>query len=35
MFILGFFWKKPSNAALFATIGGFLFRSSLSLCLLL
>jgi SSS family solute:Na+ symporter len=26
MFILGFFWKKTtSNAALFATIGGFLF----------
>jgi SSS family solute:Na+ symporter len=26
MFILGFFWKKAtSNAALFATIGGFLF----------
>jgi SSS family solute:Na+ symporter len=26
MFILGFFWKKStSNAALFATIGGFLF----------
>ena len=25
MFILGFFWKKTtSNAALFATIGGFL-----------
>ena len=26
MFILGFFWKKTtSNAALFATIGGFIF----------
>ncbi|HAK27714.1 MAG TPA: sodium transporter, partial [Sphingobacterium sp.] len=26
MFILGFFWKKAtSNAALFATIGGFIF----------
>jgi SSS family solute:Na+ symporter len=26
MFILGFFWKKTtSNAALFATIGGFMF----------
>ena len=26
MFILGFFWKRTtSNAALFATIGGFLF----------
>ena len=26
MFLLGFFWKKAtSNAALFATIGGFLF----------
>ncbi len=26
MFILGFFWKKASsNAALFATVGGFLF----------
>ena len=26
MFILGFFWKKTtSNAALFATIGGFVF----------
>jgi SSS family solute:Na+ symporter len=26
MFILGFFWKKTtSNAALFATVGGFIF----------
>jgi SSS family solute:Na+ symporter len=26
MFILGFFWKKTtSNAALFATVGGFVF----------
>jgi len=30
MFILGFFWKKATaNAALFATIGGFLFSLSL------
>ncbi len=30
MFILGFFWKKTtSNAALFATIGGFIFSLTL------
>ncbi|HTF17836.1 MAG TPA: hypothetical protein VK658_07175, partial [Chryseolinea sp.] len=32
MFILGFFWKKTtSNAALFATIGGFIFSLVLKL----
>src|SRR6266487_5500284 len=32
MFILGFFWKKAtSNAALFATIGGFIFSMLLKL----
>ncbi|MEJ1237571.1 sodium/sugar symporter [Chryseolinea sp. T2] len=32
MFILGFFWKKTtSNAALFATIGGFIFSLILKL----
>ncbi|MCW3088077.1 MAG: sodium transporter [Sediminibacterium sp.] len=32
MFILGFFWKKTtSNAALFATIGGFIFSIILKL----
>jgi SSS family solute:Na+ symporter len=31
MFILGFFWKKAtSNAALFATIGGFIFSEFLN-----
>src|SRR5690606_14650336 len=26
MFVLGFFWKKPtSSAAMFATVGGFIF----------
>lgn len=33
MFILGFFWKKAtSNAALFATIGGFIFSCFFKLC---
>ena len=31
MFILGFFWKQTSsNAAMFATIGGFVFSLFLS-----